>query len=140
MCKLSDALKLCTCDAASIDELDHFWVFHRFDPTKNELVIGRILIPYALAPEIEAHNRALLLARLDDPDAFDVDLAPRDGDRLQLTFRFGGHYEQTHYGYERRAGKWVEQAYDGLSWSHHHDREHFGEVRPVETSRIGPYR
>lgn len=33
------------------------------------------------------------------------------------------------YGYARSGGKWVERAYDLLSWERHHDRETFGEVR-----------
>lgn len=132
MCKLGDALKLCTCDVTSVDDLDHFWVFHRFDPSKNATVIGRTLVSYALAPEIEAHNRALLIARLNEPDAFDVDLAPREGDRLQLTFRFGGYYKRTSYGYEFRDGKWSEQEFDNLAWADHHDRERFGELKPVK--------
>ncbi len=87
MCKLSNQLKLCTCDVGSVDRLEHYWVLHRFDPRKDDSVIGRLFMPHTLDGRVEAYNRSLLLQRLQEGDAFDVDLKPREGDRLQLTFR-----------------------------------------------------
>jgi hypothetical protein len=131
MCKLSEKLTLCTCSAASFADLEHYWVFHRFVAGKNEMVIGRALLPDKLDAEVEAHNRSVLLARLNEIDAFDVDLKPKDGDRLQLTFRFplAGATKTITYGFAHAGGRWVEQAYDHLSWRWQHDRESFGEVR-----------
>jgi len=131
VCKLSEKLKLCTCSAGSVADLEDYWVLHRFVEGKNQIVIGRALLPDKLDAKVEAHNRSLLLARLNDPDAFDIDLRPRDGDRLQLTFRFsvGGAAKTISYGYTHAQGRWIEQAYDSLSWQWHHDSESFGEVR-----------
>ncbi len=130
MCKLSDKLKLCTCDA-SVADLVSYWVFYRFIEGKNHMVIGRVMIRDPLDPEVEAHNRSLLLARLNESDAFDVDLEPRDGDRLQLTFRLSptDARKTIIYGYAHAAGRWVEEPYDNLGWQWHHDQEQTGEVR-----------
>lgn len=142
MCELSKKLKLCTCDAgSSVAALDHFWVLHRFDPAKNTMVIGRVRMPDRLDAEVEAYNRALLLARLNEPDAFDVDLGPREGDRLQLTFTFRKHVppgkesvKVIHYGYAYENGRWKEMPYESLSWYRKHHREQSGELRPALTT------
>lgn len=131
MCTLSETLKLCSCDAGSLGDLDHYWVFHRFVEGKDRPVVGRMLGSYPLNATTEAHNRALLLARLNRPDAFDVDLKPKDGDRLHLAFRItvAGKPETVTYGYALAGGTWVEQTYNSLAWERHHDRETFGEIR-----------
>lgn len=139
MCEVSEKLKLCTCAAgASAANLDHCWVLHRFDPAKHTMVIGRVRMPDRLDAEVEAYNRALLLARLNEPDAFDVDLAPHEGDRLQLTFtcphsvpRDKGRVKTIHYGYAYENGRWREMPYESLSWYRKHDREQVGEIRPA---------
>ena len=138
MCRLAPTLTLCTCAVRDVSRLPHYWVLHRFDPRKDTHVIGRVARPDVLDPQDDAHNRALLRVRLQEPDAFDVDLAPRDGDRLQLTFRFSGRdragrrtVKEITYGYAWTAGRWVEETFDPLMWQWHHDRERFGEVRPA---------
>lgn len=138
MCELSEKLKLCTCGAGSVRGLDHYWVLHRFRAGKDDFVIGRVRPPDTIDEKVEAHNRALLLARLNEDDAFDVDLSPREGDRLELSFRCAergasGQANMKHivYGYAFTSGRWVEEPYDPLSWSWHHDDEHFGEIRPA---------
>jgi hypothetical protein len=138
VCKLSSQLKLCTCDVGSVDRLEHYWVLHRFDPRKDDSVIGKLFMPHTLDGRVEAYNRSLLLQRLQEGDAFDVDLKPREGDRLQLTFRCSEADASESlkgkiitYGYAWSAGRWVEQAFDPLSWRARHDEERFGEVRPA---------
>jgi hypothetical protein len=138
MCKVSSKLKLCTCAVPDVSRLRFYWVLHRFDPRKDVRRVGRVARPDVLDARDEAHNRTLLLARLQEPDAFDVDLEPREGDRLQLTFRFTERdragrktVKEITYGYARIRGRWVEEKYDPLLWHWHHDRERFGELRPA---------
>jgi hypothetical protein len=138
MCRVSSTLKLCTCAVRDVSRLRHYWVLHRFDPRKANRMIGRVARPDVLDARDEVHNRALLLARLQEPDAFDVDLAPREGDRLQLTFRFAERdragrkaFKEITYGYAWTAGRWVEKEFEPLGWQWHHDRERIGELRPA---------
>ena len=86
MCKLSHQLKMCICDVPDVSELEHYWVLHRFNP-KKDMVIGRVARPDTLDVRVDAYNRSLLLQRLHEDDAFDIDLNLQNGDRSQLTFR-----------------------------------------------------
>jgi hypothetical protein len=131
MCELSDKLKLCTCDVGSVADLTHYWVLHRFVGGKNHMVVGRTAIRDTLDPKLEAHNRALLLARLNEGDVFDVDPKPHEGDRLLLSFRCeeAGKPKTIQYGYAHVGGQWIEEPYDALGWQWHHDRGPFGDVR-----------
>lgn len=141
MCILSARLKLCTCDFKSVAKLrrskiKHTWVLHRFDPTKSNMVIGRVSMPDTLEATIDADNRAMLLERLNEDDAFDVDLKPQEGDRLQLTFRCSTpnasgqlQVKCIHYGYSRVAGRWVEEPFCPLTWLWHHEEARFGVVQ-----------
>lgn len=138
MCKLEGTLKLCTCNAKEASWLDQHWVFYRFNAEKHDMMIGRVLLPDRLHPNVEAANRRLLLARLQEEDAFDVELQPAEGDRLLITLRCteldaaGKEVSKMiTYGYERKAGKWVEEPFNSLSWQWHHDRVRFGELRRV---------
>lgn len=132
MCELSRKLKLCTCAAASVSELRNYWILHRFDKTKDFIVAGSIVLYDEPSKSVQAHNKALLLERLQEADAFDVDLRPRERDRLQLTFTCsepGGRVNTLYYGYEYKSGRWTEEEYDELSWETNHDQTRFGEVQ-----------
>lgn len=141
MCRISSTLKLCTCDVGDVSQLQNYWILHRFHSGKDYFVIGRTMVPDVLDPQDEAFNRALLLARLQEPDAFDVDLEPQEGDRLQLTFQVSGRDgagqqppKMITYGYAWSGGRWVEERFDHHMWQWQHDRERFGELRPGMTA------
>jgi hypothetical protein len=136
MCKLSSQLKLCSCEASDVSKLESFWVLHRFDPRKNDMVIRRVMRADTLDPQLDTYNRSLLLQRLHEDDAFDVDLKLQSGDRLQLTFQCSESDEagqsvlkRITYGYTWTAGRWSEEPYSSLEWQWHHDRAMLGEFR-----------
>jgi hypothetical protein len=138
MCRLSAKLKLCTCEVASVAELAGFWVLHRFKPGKQELIIGELVMPDELDARVETYNLSMLKQRLNEADAFDVDLKPQPGDRLQLTFRCSeadasgtARTKTITYGYAWTAGRWVELPFNDFEWAWHHDQESFGELRPA---------
>lgn len=138
MCKVSPRLKLCTCDARDVTRLANYWVLHRFNASKQNRIIGRVAMPDAIDARAEAYNRATLRRRLNEPDAFDVDLNPQVGDRLQLTFRCSepdasgkARAKTVTYGYALTASGWVEEAFNSLGWQWHHDRSASGELRPA---------
>lgn len=133
MCQLERKLKLCTCGKIARSKLEHYWVLHRFDAEKNDRVLGRIAVPPELGRGVAEEHRALLLERLQEADAFDVDLAPREGDRLQLSFRFSAT-QWAKYGFAFRGGRWVEEEYCPLGWRWHHTEERFGAVKDAVKS------
>ena len=138
MCELPKALRFCTCKARSLAQLTHFWVFYRFDKTKDDMVIGRVALPDRLDATVDKYNRALLLARLHEDDAFDLDLDPREGDLLAIAFRCtevnqrGVREDRTiTYGYKRTGDRWVDEPFNHLEWQWHHHHERFGKLRPT---------
>jgi hypothetical protein len=126
MCEVSEKLKLCTCEVASVGELENYWVLHRLVKGKDQIVVGRSLLRPRLDEDLERWNHLILLARLNEPDTFDVDLEAREGDRLLLVFR-----KDITYGFQRERGRWVPagEPYDHLAWARRHVSERFGEVR-----------
>ncbi len=138
MCKLEGTLKFCTCNAKEAARLEQSWVFYRFNAEKHQRLRGRVAVPDRLHPQVDAANRRLLLARLQEDDAFDVDLEPAEGDRLAITLRCAESDKAgkevrklVTYGYERKAGRWVEEPFHGLGWQWHHDEVGVGKLRRV---------
>lgn len=55
MCTISDKLKLCTCKAADVEALKHYWVLKK--PVENGIImIGTIMLPANIGVEIEKYN------------------------------------------------------------------------------------
>ena len=132
MCKVSDKIKLCTCAVNSVNELKHYWILHRYNKSKNNIVIGDCMLPYMVDEKIIINNKAMLLKRINEVDAFDIELSPKNKDRLQLTFTCtDSHDQQITYGYSYKKGKWVEEDFDPLEWSWHHDEQKFGIINPA---------
>ena len=85
MCKVSDQIKFCTCGPEmDIEELDNYWIFYRRNPYKNEMVIGKTLLPSELDPNDLAYNQKVLETRINECNAFDIPLEPQSGDRLLI--------------------------------------------------------
>ena len=132
MCKVSDKIKLCTCGVNSVDQLKHYWILHRYNKLKNNIIIGEFMLPYMLDEKMLIYNKAMLLNRLSEADAFDLELSPKSKDRLQLTFTCPDTNEQQiTYGYSFKKGKWVEEDFDPLEWSWHHDEQKIGIINPA---------
>lgn len=134
MCKVEDEVKFCTCPETSAVRSTQHWIFYRHDPSRSNMVIGRVATPARLSPSIDRHNKQTLLACINKPGTFDVDLDPRPGDRLAVTLQCSPqHIEPSPkrsdvitYGYEWRHGAWVEAPFNPLEWQWHHVRQLFG--------------
>ncbi len=133
MCRIANTIKLCTCGAASIAELKHYWVFYRYDKNKDEVMIGEVLIPVAWGdPEMIALNEAMLLQRLNEADAFDVNLSPKNKDRLLIAIGVGDKSSGYHnYGFMWQGKKWVSCPYQYFEWTWKHDEIQFGKVDSI---------
>lgn len=130
MCKISDKIKFCTCKSSSVEKLKHYWIFHQYVEGQENIVIGTTMMPYLLDEQVEIQNKTLLLKRINEVDAFDVELNPKEKDRLQLSFKCGGDMNDfLDYGFEFRDGKWVEEQFDSLEWMWNHSEAKFGLIR-----------
>lgn len=118
MCHPTPTLKLCTCAANERKKAAATWEFHRFVQEKDHFIIGTMVGPPPMALEEYQANSTQLATRLNQPDAFDVELHPQPNDRLLLSFRTQkGTY---HYGFEFQNNQWNPIDYDPFSWARHH--------------------
>lgn len=132
MCRVSEKIKFCTCSAPSIDSLKHYWVFYRKVKGKDIMVMGEPMSPYPINIADDQHNRNLLKLRVNEPDAFDIDLQPKTGDRLQVSFQCANAVEgYLHYGFKFEKGKWIEKEFDYFDWMTHHEEDKFGKLNPA---------
>jgi hypothetical protein len=86
MCQPSATLKLCTCSGKEFKKADNSWSFHRFEKGKDDMVIGTMEGPSPIETSVYEANQAMLAKRLNELDAFDIDLKPKAKDRLLLNF------------------------------------------------------
>jgi hypothetical protein len=129
MCEISDKIKFCSCSVPSIESLKHYWVFHKIVKGKFLYIIGEPVWPHFLNKEIEKCNKAILLKRVNEIDAFDIQLNPKSKDRFQISIHCENpidHY--IHYGFVFKQNRWVEYSYDAMKWMWRHEEENFGNI------------
>lgn len=80
------------------------------------------MMPHEMDAALNQLNRNTLLKRLNEADAFDVDLQPQPGDRLLLSVRVGKQNDETvKYGFEYSQGKWQHTDYFCFDWEQEHE-------------------
>jgi hypothetical protein len=133
MCKVSNKIKFCTCHVDDMDDLPHFWIFHSYHEEQELMVVGSPIMPVAIDEATDLINREALLKRVNEQDAFDVELLPKEKDRLQLSFSCEGerNFGRLDYGFEYRDGKWEEEDYESFDWMMKHKEKQFGEINPA---------
>lgn len=120
MCKVSDKLKLCTCEVP--DNNRHYWLLYRWVKGKNEILIGEFMLPFFIDKKINQLNNQLLVHLLNEGNVFDGSIFPKERDRLALSFYTPGVYsEYLTYGFSYWRKKWHPKGYDWLEWQRQHD-------------------
>lgn len=129
MCRVSEKLKLCTCEFDP-DKTKYYWELSRYNSEKDLNIMGTTLPPVEINPENDALNRKLLSKLLNDGNVFDIELNPKNKDRLLLSFQIktDSWNNQLNYGYKYKNGKWIEDEFDPFEWSWHHDEEKSGKI------------
>lgn len=107
MCKVSDKIKFCTCSPDEIHGAKHTWSFHRYVGETGIQKLGIMIPPLRLDNETDMYNREALLKRVNEPDAFDVELNPREGDFLNLYFSDEVREGTFEYGFLFKNNSWV---------------------------------
>ena len=102
-----------------------------FITNKSRNLLGLYTLPNFTDKDVELYNKQHLLKRVNDPSAFDVDLNPKEHDRLSLFFTVKNDQYPLKYGFEYRNGKWEEEEYYDLEWQMEHERKDFGEIRAI---------
>ena len=133
MCQVSDKIKFCICNVKDINDLLHYWVFHSYNEDLDLMVMGQPIMPAQIDEETDMINKKALLKRVNERDAFDVELYPKEKDRLQLSFTCFELSDNgmIHYGFEFRNGRWEEEDYELFDWMMKHEERDFGEISPA---------
>jgi len=130
MCIISDKIKFCTCKAKSSDSLKNYWVFHRYDKGRFDGIVGTCNLPVLMDEDIVKCNEETLLKRVNEADAFDIDLQPKNKDRLEIVLNCEQHFGgDLHIGFEYKKGQWVACEYDLFEWTWKHTEDAFGKLK-----------
>lgn len=98
MCHPTQAFKLCTC--LYTKATDSYWIYRKQVPTLST-AIGEI-VHQCYSIENWEELKKLAAKRLADPDVFDFDVQPDEGDMLEL------YFAKIHppFEFDYRRGRW----------------------------------
>jgi hypothetical protein len=65
MCVVTDKIKFCTCLSSTTDKLKHYWILHRYNKSKNEMIIGEPISPSTFSLNYDI-NKAALVNRINE--------------------------------------------------------------------------
>ena len=84
MCKISDQLKLCTCETNDVEQLKHYWVLSR--PGRQFDLIGETFPPTYIGEKLDRINENTILKLLNEGNCFDTEIMHQENDVLELHF------------------------------------------------------
>ncbi|MFG6685218.1 hypothetical protein ACGK9U_01445 [Mariniflexile sp. HNIBRBA6329] len=135
MCKVSDKIKFCTCvdEKVDIEELNHYWVLHRYNKNKDLIVVGMPTLPQMFNPMFDI-NEELLLNTLNSADAFDKNLDLKPGDRLEVVLCNHGRSNEVtlYFNFKYTGKKWKPIEADAFELMNRFDAVQQGEVKEKE--------
>jgi hypothetical protein len=133
MCLVSNKLKLCTCSKDEAGTFENYWVFHRYNgknPIEGYEVMGSLIFDVSLKSPFHYRNKRSLLKRINEPDAIDIDLKPKEEDRLELVFNYIQPNPQPYfYGFRFHNGKWVHKKFEPFEWMRDHSEIKDGPIK-----------
>lgn len=128
MCKITSKIKFCTCKASSTEKLQHYWCLYRFNKDKDDVVMGMLLPDEPLTIDFEV-NKVVLEKRLNEEDAFDVDLSFKPKDVLEIVCNNFNDLKRTVYGFKYKGKRWQLYEIDDFYIMGHYDEVGFGKMR-----------
>lgn len=131
MCFVSDKIKFCTCATGDFEKLKHYWILYRFNNNKQLLCMGSPMIPTSMIDLNFEVNKSTLLARINEPDAFDVSLQLKSKDLFEIVINnhSNNFEERFNYAFEFSNGKWVAVEPDPFKIMNEFDEEQFGKIK-----------
>ena len=130
MCKISDKIKFCSC-SGNIQKLKQYWILYRYKRDRIHIV-GEVVMSAFIDPNTNAHNILILKKRLNEPDAFDMELSPKERDRLKITFTIGKPDSSLLcYCFAYRKSKWVQVDHDTFDLMSRFTEIKSGKIKPA---------
>ncbi len=120
MCEISDDIKFCTCVKGHYSKLPHYWLYYRVGDEKDILCIGMPRTPFDYFVLDFKANEVKLVNRLNEPDAFDISIKPKAGDRMEIVINNLKSYEKrVVYSFRFKKRQWVIDEYDPFEAMNH---------------------
>jgi hypothetical protein len=134
MCEVSDKIKFCTCvdDDIYIEELNHYWVLHRYSKDINLNVMGSPVLPDHLNPMFEI-NAEIVVNTLNTPEAFDKNIELKRGDRLEVALcnNSNDHNDMLYYNFKYTGKIWKSIKSDCFDLMSRFDEVSKGEIQEI---------
>jgi hypothetical protein len=128
MCKITSKIKFCTCKASSTVKLQHYWCLYRFNKEKEDMIMGLLLPHEPLTIDFEV-NKVVLEKRLNEEDAFDVNLSFKPKDVLEIVCNNFNDSKRTVYGFKYKGKRWQLYEIDDFYIMGHYDEVTFGKMK-----------
>ncbi|HAP69436.1 MAG TPA: hypothetical protein DCR04_06880 [Flavobacteriales bacterium] len=131
MCKVSEKIKFCTCgDIQNIEELDDYWILHRFNKDKDEddIMIGMLAPPTVFRDSNFEFNENAILERLNTGEAFDKPMNLEKRDRLEVVINMNDDDGSFSYNFQFYGRKWKAVKEDVLGLLERYDQNKRGKV------------
>lgn len=139
MCKVSGKIKFCTCvdENVDIEELNHYWVLHRYNKNKDLIVVGMPTLPQMFNPMFDI-NEELMLNTLNSADAFDKNLDLKSGDRLEVVLCNHGRLneETLYFNFKYTGTQWKPIEADAFELMTGFDQMGQGEIKETDINTL----
>lgn len=129
MCKITSKIKFCTCKASSTEKLQQYWCLYRFNKDKNEIIVGEIILPNYLLDINYEVNKVVLEKRLNETDAFDMDMSFKPKDVLEIVCNNLDDAKRHVYAFKYKGKRWQLYEADYFYIMGHYDEFSFGKLR-----------
>jgi hypothetical protein len=107
MCEITDQIKFCTCAKGHYSKLSHYWLYYRVGEKKESIMKGTAIIPDYLSMPDYIENQYKLLERLNNPDAFDIEIHPKEGDLMEIVLNnLGNSRAEFHFIFQDSSWDW----------------------------------
>lgn len=130
MCKISNKVKFCTCKTSTTEKLQHYWCLYRFNKEeKNFVIIGTMVMDNEILTIDYEVNKVILEQRLNEVDAFDMELYFKPKDVLEIVCHNLNENKRVVYGFKYKGKRW--QIYDISPFEimNHYDEVKFGKIK-----------
>ena len=130
MCIISNKIQFCSCANDTVEKLKHYWILHRYANEKREICMGLPMMPTSMSDLNFVENQAVLLKRLNEPDAFDVPIEFKPKDQLEIVINNRPNfYDAFTYSFKYYKGKWTSVETDSFDLMNRFDEEQCGKIK-----------
>mgnify|MGYP001016950309 FL=1 len=138
MCLVSDKIKFCTCVSGSVENLQHYWIWYHYVNGSQINYMGMPVMPTSMTDPNFILNEITLLARLNEPDAFDFPIQPLNNDLFEIVINnhASDNKEPFTYIFKFEKGKWMVSDADSFIIMNHYEEEKSGKIKSALKRKI----